>query len=468
MLVPVIMAGGSGSRLWPYSRQQYPKQFLPCLGEKTMLQETLLRLQGLDCAAPIILCNKDHRFLVAEQLEAIGITDASIIMEPEGRNTAPALALASLMEIKRNPVMLALAADHFIADQDAFRQAVVEAAAIAEQEQLVTFGIQPHSPETGYGYIRGGESFSRQNRGLRVHSFVEKPDLETAIHYLKSGEYFWNSGMFAFKPSVYLEELNAFQPDIVQACEKAWGRSEIKGPFISIEPRSFSECPNESVDYAVMEKTGSAVVLPINCGWSDVGSWSSIMDLTQKDNNGNACHGDVLTVDSQDCYVRSEHRLVSMVGVKDLVVVETSDGVLIANKEDVQSVKRVVDELKRDQRKEALCHREIYRPWGSYDAIDIGHRYQVKRITVKPGASLSLQMHHHRAEHWVVVQGTALITRGDEQIILSENESTFIPLGYPHRLENPGKVNLELIEIQSGSYLGEDDIVRFEDSEASS
>ncbi len=464
MFVPVIMAGGSGTRLWPYSRKQFPKQFLACLGERTMLQQTVLRLEGLDCRPPIILCNEEHRFLVAEQLAEINIKDAHIVLEPEGRNTAPALALASFMARESDEVLLALAADHYIADQVAFQKAVVEAVEIAGQQKLVTFGIQPSSPETGYGYIHGGEAIADYERGQKVQSFVEKPNLKTAISYLESGNYYWNSGMFAFRPSVYIEELSRFRPDIVSACRNAWEKGEQKPDFFRVDALSFSACPDESIDYAVMERTERAVVLPIQCGWSDVGSWSSILDLDAKDSRGNACHGDVVTVDAQNCYVRSEYRLVSMVGTRDLIVVETSDGVLVADKNDVQSVKKVVDALKKQKRSEAISHREVYRPWGSYDAIASGHRYQVKRITVKPGASLSLQMHHHRAEHWVVVKGTALVTRGDEKIMLSENESTFIPLGCQHRLENPGKVNLELIEIQSGAYLGEDDIVRFEDN----
>ncbi|WP_062264924.1 mannose-1-phosphate guanylyltransferase/mannose-6-phosphate isomerase [Endozoicomonas arenosclerae] len=465
MFTPVILAGGSGTRLWPYSRKQYPKQFLPCLGKRSMLQQTLMRLEGLDAHPPVIICNEEHRFIVEEQLEELGMTNGSILLEPEGRNTAPALAVASLLLREENEVMVVLSADHFIKDEAAFRAAVVDAVNVSSQDYLVTFGIEPSAPETGYGYISKGDVLSSvSEEAYQVSSFVEKPDSETAKSYLESGQYYWNSGMFVFKPSLYLTELEQFRPDILSACRNAVSSAEHKWDFIRVDREAFLSCPSDSIDYAVMEKTQKSVLVPVSCGWSDVGSWSSIMELESGDQEGLTCYGDVESVNSKDCYVRSENRLVSLVGVKDLVVIETSDAVMIADKNDAQSVKDIVTALKKNDRQEALYHRHVYRPWGKYDSIDQGHRYQVKRISVKPGARLSLQKHHHRAEHWIVVKGTALVTRGSEQVLLSENESTYIPLGCTHRLENPGKVMLELIEVQSGAYLGEDDIVRFEDT----
>ena len=465
MFTPVIMAGGAGTRLWPYSRKNYPKQFLPCIGEKSMLQQTLLRLEGLETRSPIIICAEEHRFIVGEQLQQIGISNARILLEPEGRNTAPALAAAALLQNNADDVLLALAADHFIADEAEFRKSVVKARSLAVEGHLVTFGIEPDKPETGYGYIRKGQTMKPLcNSSRKVDCFVEKPDRATAQAYLDSGDYCWNSGMFMFSAAAFLQELKSFRQDIYNACEKAVQESQQEWDFTRLGRDAFIACSSESVDYAVMEKTRKAVVLPVNCGWNDVGSWSSILEIEESDANGMACHGDVQTVDSENCYVRSENRLVSLVGVKDLIVVETSDAVMVADRNQSQSVKKIVESLDQQKRPEAVQHRNVYRPWGSYDAVDEGHRYQVKRISVKPGARLSLQKHHHRAEHWIIVQGTALVTRNDEELLLTENESVYIPVGCKHRLENPGKVMLELIEVQSGAYLGEDDIVRYEDT----
>ncbi|MRI32075.1 mannose-1-phosphate guanylyltransferase/mannose-6-phosphate isomerase [Endozoicomonas sp. OPT23] len=465
MFTPVIMAGGAGTRLWPYSRKHYPKQFLPCIGEQSMLQQTLLRLKGLKTNPPIIICSEDHRFIVGEQLQQIGINNARILLEPEGRNTAPALASAALLQKNSDEILLALAADHFIADEAAFRKAVVQASELASQGHLVTFGIEPNKPETGYGYIKKGQSMEPFCSLSRlVDRFVEKPNKTTAQEYLDSGNYCWNSGMFMFRADVFLKELKSFRLDIYSACAQAVKDSQQEWDFTRLGKQAFLECPSESVDYAVMEQTQKAVVLPVSCGWNDVGSWSSILEIEESDSNGMVCHGDVQSVDSRNSYVRAESRLVSLVGVENLIVVETSDAVMVADRNQAQSVKRIVEALDQNSRSEAVTHRNVYRPWGSYDAIDEGHRYQVKRISVKPGARLSLQKHHHRAEHWIVVQGTALVARNDEELLLTENESVYIPVGCKHRLENPGKVTLELIEVQSGAYLGEDDIVRFEDT----
>ena len=423
-----------------------------------MLQETVARLSGLDVQAPITICNEENRFFVAEQLRSMGQL-GSIILEPIGRNTAPAIALAALSS-DEDALLLVLAADHVILDQTAFAASVNTAIPLAESGSLVTFGILPTEPHTGYGYIKRG---SEQGEGFAVDQFVEKPDAETAQSYLSSGEYYWNSGMFLFKASRYLEELQKFRPDIYDACQKAMTETQTDLDFIRIDRDAFEACPDESIDYAVMEKTSDAVVVPMDAGWNDIGSWSSLWDISDKDSDGNALVGDVIAYDTKNSYVRTEERLIATIGIDDLVIVDTKDALLVAAKDRVQDVKTIVQKLKDEGRSEFEFHREVYRPWGKYDSIDTGERYQAKRITVNPGAKLSVQMHHHRAEHWIVVSGTAKVTKGEETFLLSENESTYIPIGVVHALENPGKVELELIEVQSGSYLGEDDIVRFED-----
>lgn len=466
MLTPVIMAGGSGSRLWPLSRQLHPKQFLPLTGKGSMLQETLGRLELIEHQAPLLICNEEHRFLVAEQLRQLGVTDARILLEPEGRNTAPAIALAALQAIEDAPessevLLLVLAADHSIADVKAFHKSIAQAEVLAKQGQLVTFGIEPTHAETGYGYIQRSEG--QGEGGFGVRRFVEKPDLITAESYLSSGDYYWNSGMFLFQAKRYLEELERFQPAMLAACRLAMASAQQDFDFIRVDKQAFRACPSESIDYAVMEHTEHASVVPLAAGWSDIGSWSSLWDVSEKDSDDNVLHGDVLAEDTSHTLVRSEHRLVATLGVDNLVVVETKDAVLVAHKDRVQDVKRVVARLQKAGRSEHFNHREVYRPWGVYDSVDNGERYQVKRITVKPGAKLSVQMHHHRAEHWVVVSGTARVTNGEKTYLVSENESTYIPIGQVHALENPGRIPLELIEVQSGSYLGEDDIVRLQD-----
>jgi mannose-1-phosphate guanylyltransferase len=464
MLHPVIMAGGNGSRLWPLSRQLNPKQFL-AFGDDgaTMLQATLLRLEGLRLAAPLVICSEQHRFLAAEQLRQAGIEQSSIILEPYGRNTAPAIALAALSLVQDDPeaIMLVLAADHVIDDAHAFHQAIAKAESLARENRLVTFGIVPSHAETGYGYIEKGEAL--EELGFSVQRFVEKPDLPTATTYVESGRYLWNSGMFVFRARRYLDELDHFQPRMFAACTRALAQGRCDLDFIRIDERAFSECPDDSIDYAVMERTSSAAVVPLSAGWSDVGSWAALWSISDKDENGNALRGDTIVQACTNSYIRSDSRLVAALGVSDLVIVETKDAVLVAHKDHAQDLKKVVEHLKQDGRHEHLNHREVYRPWGFYDSIDQGERYQVKRITVKPGARLSLQKHHHRAEHWIVVSGSAQVTIGDKTTLVAENQSTYIPIGQVHCLENPGKIPLELIEVQSGSYLGEDDIVRLED-----
>ena len=461
-MIPVVLSGGSGTRLWPLSRSQYPKQFLPLVSENTMLQETLNRLNGLhDLASPIVVCNENHRFMVAEQLREIDIKPSAIILEPIGRNTAPAVALSALAAKSPDDILLILPADHVIKNVEAFQKAVLIAENLAKQDFLVTFGTIPTHAETGYGYIKStqttGETFP-------VECFVEKPDLETATEYVKSGDYFWNSGMFAFKAGVYLHELEKFNPEMLAVCKSAFENAKTDFDFVRLSSELFAKCPSDSIDYAVMEKTERAMVVPLNANWNDVGSWSALWEVGEKDESGNIIRGDVLTVDCENSYIHSEKKLISAIGVEDLVIIETDDAVMIAPKNRVQDVKLIVDKLKKENRPEADLHQKVYRPWGSYDAVDNGERHKTKRIIVKPGAKLSLQMHHHRAEHWVVVKGTALVTKGDEQILLTENQSTFIPLGVAHRLENPGVIPLEIVEVQSGSYLGEDDIVRFSDN----
>lgn len=455
----VIMAGGSGTRLWPLSRAAHPKQFLSLDGGDTMLQNTVKRLNNLDVESSITICNEDHRFFVAEQLREIGKL-GSIILEPVGKNTAPAIALAAIQSIENDPILLVLAADHVIKDQVAFERAVIDATPLAESGKLVTFGIVPNEPHTGYGYIKKGKE---ESVGFVVDQFVEKPSADLANNYLSSGEYLWNSGMFMFRASRYLEELKKFRPDILNACESSMVGVEADLDFLRINEESFFNCPSDSVDYALMEKTEDAVVVPMDAGWSDIGSWSALWDISKKDENGNASIGDTLLHESKGCYVRADDKLIAAVGLEDLVIVDTKDALMVAHKSAAQHAKTIANKLKGGSRSEWELHREVYRPWGKYDSIDNGLGYQVKRITVKPGAKLSVQMHHHRAEHWIVVSGSALVTNGDETFLLSENESTFIPIGVIHALENPGKVDLELIEVQSGIYLGEDDIVRFED-----
>ncbi len=470
MILPVILSGGAGTRLWPMSRELYPKQLLPLASDKTMLQETIFRLAGLDdLAAPLIVCNEAHRFMVAEQVRQLGQEPAGIILEPCGRNTAPAVALAALNARQNNedPLLLVLPADHLIADVEEFQRVVALATEQAAEGKLITFGIVPTAPETGYGYIRADRTrpLSETNDSLAypVAQFVEKPNLETAEQYLTSGDYYWNSGMFMFRASRYLEELSRFRPDILAACEQAMGAVKADLDFMRIEEDDFAACPSDSIDYAVMEKTDQALVFPLAAGWNDIGAWSALWDVKPQDDQGNVVIGDVLTKDTDNCYLQASNRLVATVGVKDLVVVETSDAVLVAERDQVQNVKAIVEQLKDQDRGEALLHRRVNRPWGAYEGIDMGERHQVKRITVTPGASLSLQKHHHRAEHWIVVKGTAEVTCGEKVLTLTENQSTYIPLGEVHRLANPGCIPLEIIEVQSGSYLGEDDIVRLED-----
>jgi mannose-1-phosphate guanylyltransferase len=463
---PVILAGGSGSRLWPKSRAALPKQFLNLTSDLTMLQDTIHRLDGTKADKPIVICNDAHRFLVAEQLRQQDVDHGGILLEPVGRNTAPAIALAALHASLKgdDPTLLILAADHLINDAPAFHQAIKHAEVLAEQGKLVTFGIVPDSAHTGYGYIQGGQQVAAVEVGFDVASFVEKPDLATAQTYVDSGEYYWNSGMFMFKASRYLQELEKYNPQMLEICRKAIATEAKDLEFVRVDADIFAGCPDDSIDYAVMEKTDSACVVPLDAGWSDVGSWSSLWETAkEKDQNGNVVIGDAILEGVNNSYVNAEQRLISVVGLDDVVVVETKDAVLVANKDKVQDIKKVVNQLKADKRPEFEFHREVFRPWGSYDSIDNGERFQVKRITVKPGEKLSVQMHHHRAEHWIVVAGTAKVTNGDETLLLSENQSTYIPVGVIHALENPGKIPLELIEVQSGTYLGEDDIVRFSD-----
>lgn len=466
MLKPVILAGGGGSRLWPLSRELMPKQFLTLFGNQTMLAGTLERLQGLPISLPLLICNEEHRFIAAEQLRLSKQLQQNIILEPIGRNTAPAIALAALAATQNgdDPILLVLAADHVIQDTNAFQQAVMQATPHAEQGLLVTFGIVPTAAETGYGYIRRGKRCKADAVAYQVAQFVEKPDRATAEHYLASGEYFWNSGIFLFKASALLAELRQFRPDILAACEQAMTLTEPDLDFIRVNKAAFIACPSDAIDYAVMEKTAKAVVVPLSAGWSDVGAWSSLWEISAKDAAGNVHQGDILQHNSRNNFVFAETGLIATVGLQDTVVIQTKDAILIAAKDQVQDVKHIVQQLKLSGRTEHHIHREVYRPWGKYDSIDNGKRYQVKRITVKPGERLSLQMHHHRAEHWIVVQGTAKVTIHQQEQLLTENQSVYIPIGALHSLENPGKIPLELIEVQSGDYLGEDDIIRFSDN----
>ncbi|MEZ9440124.1 mannose-1-phosphate guanylyltransferase/mannose-6-phosphate isomerase [Vibrio atlanticus] len=492
MILPVILAGGSGSRLWPLSRELYPKQFLNIAGEQSMLQQTLKRLQGLEdyltdskCAAPFIICNEEHRFIAAEQVRATKIQHSGILLEPVGRNTAPAIALAALQALSKSvdkksnesdPILLVLAADHHIAKTSEFQQTISRGVGYAKQGKLVTFGITPNAPETGYGYIKQGQPLPSSlqietnttvqsvHHAYTIECFIEKPDKATAEEYIRSEQYLWNSGMFMFKASRYLEELSKHHPEILAACQLALSKQNTDLDFIRIEAEAFKNSPSDSIDYAVMEKTSHAAVIPMDVGWNDIGSWSAIWDVSEKDEHNNVIEGDVLTVDSQHNYIHAENKLVATVGVDNLIIVETKDAILVANKYKVQGVKSIVSQLNQAGRTEHIHHREVFRPWGKYDVVDLGKRDKVKRITVKAGHKLSLQMHHHRAEHWVVVAGTAKVINNEKTYLVEEDQSTYIPLGHIHSLENPGETPLEMIEVRTGSHLSEDDIIRYQDS----
>jgi mannose-1-phosphate guanylyltransferase/mannose-6-phosphate isomerase len=490
LIQPVVLSGGSGTRLWPLSREKYPKQLLPLIGADSLLQATVRRVDGIagaDLAPPMVVCNEEYRFVIAEQLRLLD-KPGTIILEPFGRNTAPALTLSALAATQKgaDPVLLVMPADHVITDTLAFQSVVSQGALLAAMGAIVTFGITPDAPETGYGYIQSGAAYAApvdragaatSDAARLITRFVEKPDLATAQIYLDAGSYLWNSGLFMMRASVWLAAMRACRPDILSACQAAWDQGAIDGEFVRVGKEAFAKCPSDSIDYAVMERIASSatahgisegalppgVVIPLSAGWSDVGAWDALWQVLPKDGCGNVTQGDVLLQDCHNTLALSEGRLIACVGVRDLVVVETADAILVAHKDKTQDVKKIVDSLKTQGRSEGTIHRKVFRPWGWYDGVDAGERFQVKRIVVKPGGTLSLQMHHHRAEHWIVVSGTARVTRGEDTYLLSENESTLIPLGTTHRLENPGRVALEMIEVQSGSYLGEDDIVRFED-----
>jgi mannose-1-phosphate guanylyltransferase/mannose-6-phosphate isomerase len=464
-LYPVILSGGSGSRLWPLSREHYPKPLMPLVSDKTLLQDTATRLDAVPgLGDAVYVCNEEHRFLVAEQVAELGRKPSTIILEPEGRNTAPALTLAALYLLKQDPdaLMVVMPADHVMSEPQAFVDTVQQGRADAGQGALVTFGIVADRPETGYGYIKRANALPG-SAAFAVERFVEKPDRQTAESYIASGEYYWNSGIFLMRADRWLDEVERFAPEILEHCQQAMDRGKQDSDFFRVGEDDFLSCPSDSIDYAVMEKTDRAVVLPLSAGWSDVGSWPALWDVCARDADGNVMRGDVIAEDTRNAFLVAQHRCLATVGLDDVIVVETADAVLVASKDKAQQVKAIVERLKAGQRHEHRTHRQVYRPWGSYEGIDEGSRFQVKRLTVKPGAQLSLQMHHHRAEHWVVVKGTARVTCGDQVFNLHENESTYIPMGEKHRLENPGNIPLEVIEIQSGSYLGEDDIVRFED-----
>ena len=475
LIQPVVLSGGSGTRLWPLSREKYPKQLLSFVGQDSLLQATLRRLEGIDgatCAPPLVVCNDEYRFVVAEQLRLMGL-QGRIVLEPVGRNTAPALTLAALAARAAgdDPVLLVMPADHVVSQVAAFQECVRHAARLAQNGAVVTFGITPDRPETGYGYIQAGAALDAGG-ACAISRFVEKPDRATAEGYLQQGNYSWNSGVFVLRASVWLNALRLCRPDILEACEAAWNKSTSDLSFVRVDPEVFAACPSDSIDYAVMERLAGAqaveglpqgVVLPLSAGWSDVGAWDALWQILPKDEAGNVSQGRVMLQDCNDTLAYSSGRLLACVGVQSLVVVETPDAVLVVDQRHTQDVKKIVDRLKREGCAEGMLHRKVYRPWGWYDGVDAGERFQVKRIMVKPGGKLSLQMHHHRAEHWVVVRGTARVTKGDEAFLLTENQSTYIPLGVTHRLENPGHVDLEMIEVQSGSYLGEDDIVRLGD-----
>jgi mannose-1-phosphate guanylyltransferase len=459
-IIPVILSGGVGTRLWPLSREHFPKQCLPLADKEfSLLQQTMIRTLSLGVGDPVVVCNEGHRFLIAQQLKSIGVKAPSIVLEPSGRNTAPAIALAALEVLHKqtqDALILILPADHVIRDVEAFELAIKKAVVLAERGALVTFGVEPNRPETGYGYIRSGDDFT-------VAEFVEKPNLEKAQAYLNSGDYLWNSGMFLFSANAYLNELSIHRKDIFQAVNLAYQHRMEDMDFIRIDSQLFSECPEESIDFAVMEKTTQAKVVPYSGDWSDIGAWDALHDYENKDDNQNVLLGDVMVEGATNCLIRSESRLIAVVGVSNLVVVETADAVLVMDKNNAQDVKKIVKRLHNENRQEHVFHTIVHRPWGTYQTVDLGERHQVKRIMVKPGEKLSVQMHHHRAEHWIVVSGTAKVLNGESETLLTENESTYIPVGVIHSLENPGKIPLELIEVQSGSYLGEDDIVRFSD-----
>jgi len=475
-LSPVILAGGGGTRLWPLSREHYPKQFLSLFGEKTLLQETLSRLNGLntsiDVSDPVIICNEAHRFLVAEQSAQISKNISNIILEPKGRNTAPALTVAAIQQIKEegDAVIIMMPADHIITEIELFHDAIKAALDMAQDNYLVTFGVKPAYPETGYGYIHMANKIQTINEQSihAISGFTEKPDRSTAENYLSSGDYLWNSGIFMMKASVWLEKIMLLQQEIANASSEAIDKGKNDGLFFRLDEESFLKCPDDSIDYAVMEKLAQnhddkIAVIPIDVGWSDVGAWSSVWEINDKDSNNNYVEGDAIVEDSSNCFIKSERGLVVTIGCHDMVIVDTDDAIMIADRNKTQDVKKIVEKLKVDNRSESLQHRKVYRPWGCYDSVDSGENFQVKRLTVNPGKKLSLQLHHQRAEHWVVVKGIATVTKGDEIIVLHENESTYIPVGIKHRLENTTDKLLEIIEVQSGDYLGEDDIVRFDD-----
>jgi mannose-1-phosphate guanylyltransferase/mannose-6-phosphate isomerase len=479
-VVPVILSGGTGSRLWPLSRELNPKQFLPLVSENSMLQETLLRLQDYlqgksknktvnmngNKVEPVIVCNEAHRFLAAEQLRQIDYQNPSILLEPKGRNTAPAICVAAMHLVSQgeDPIMLVLPADHVILDVDKFHKTLEQGAEMAAKDKLVTFGIVADAAETGYGYIKQGEEIDKANQAFKVAQFFEKPDQQTAQSYLEIGDYLWNSGMFLFRSSVFINELKKFQPAMVKQCQLAYDLAKNDCDFIRLDEESFMASPADSVDYAIMEKTDHAVVIPLDANWNDVGAWDALWDIGEKDPQGNVCKGDILLEQVKNSFIHTDYRLVAAIGMEDCIIVETADAILVADKKHAQDVKTIVQKLKSQKRDEAMLHQRVYRPWGSYETLDEEYRFKVKRIIVNPGSTLSLQMHHHRAEHWVIVRGTAKITQGDKEFILTEDQSTYIPLGTTHRLENPGVIPLEIIEIQSGSYLGEDDIVRYSDN----
>jgi len=460
-ITPVILSGGSGTRLWPLSRKQHPKQYLSLADEQTMLQATIQRLQGLEnLGCPIVICNQEHRFLVAEQLQQINIEKPMIILEPEGKNTAPAIAAAA--HYIKDGLMLILPADHIIQDTQAFHQSINIAIKQAEQDKLVTFGITPVEPNTGYGYIE--KSSEIVDQVYKIKRFVEKPGLETAKQYLKDGNYLWNSGMFLFTAQNYLKELNKYNAKISESCKQAIEKAKQDYDFLRLDSAAFSESPADSIDYAVMEKTENAAVVPLDAGWNDIGNWSALYQIGEKDKNNNVIKGNAITTETTNSYINANHHMIATIGIDDLIIVDTADATLVASKDKTQQVKQIVEQLQQQNRTEEQLHRKVYRPWGWYDTIDNGHRFKVKRICVTPGATLSLQKHHHRAEHWIIVKGTAKITNGNKTELLTENQSTYIPIGTTHRLENPGKLPLEMIEVQSGSYLGEDDIERIEDN----
>lgn len=467
-IFPVVLCGGSGTRLWPMSRGGYPKQYLKLAGENTLVQQTVLRLADTPgVSAPIVITNQDQRFLVADQLQSIGVTPEAIVLEPAGRNTAPAVAVAALLAAERDPdaLLLVLPSDHVIVNTTVFAKLAITAGEIAKNGRLVTFGIEPDMPHTGYGYIRSGAPLESHDGAYVVDTFTEKPDIEAAIRFLEHGGYYWNSGMFMMKASTYLEELARFEPDVLKHVELSLAAAKRDDDFVRLDRETFEGSPNISIDYAVMEKTErAAMVAASGLQWSDIGSWSSLADISAKDESCNTLLGDVMVDNVEQSYIRAEHRMVAAIGVKDLVIVETADAVLVAHRSETERVKKIVERLNASGRHESVTHRRVVRPWGAYESIDQGRRFQVKRIIVNPGSSLSLQMHHHRAEHWIVVRGTAQVFNGGQELLLTENQSTYIPLGATHRLVNPGKIPLELIEVQSGAYLGEDDIVRFEDN----